>query len=160
MYIKANLAGWRRVAHMWRLYKTGIGFTTGFIRSHTVTHNYSVYTLQLTTVDHNTRLATAPQPVFHCTVFFWRSLHSSANWLLSVLVTALTAGWRPSYIAREHTTKKTPPPHCCLGTDPVENAAFPLLRSRLGSDHIKNMSRSVCLATVLNTCHNIFQWIK
>jgi hypothetical protein len=30
------------VARMWRLYKTGIGLTTGFIRSHTVTHNYSV----------------------------------------------------------------------------------------------------------------------
>jgi hypothetical protein len=27
------------------LYKTGIGLTTGFIGSHTVTHNYSVYTL-------------------------------------------------------------------------------------------------------------------
>jgi hypothetical protein len=36
---------------MWRLYKTGIWLTTGFIRSHTVTHNYSV---QLTTVHHNT----------------------------------------------------------------------------------------------------------
>jgi hypothetical protein len=33
------------VARMWRLYKTGIGLTTGFIGSHTVTHNYSVYTL-------------------------------------------------------------------------------------------------------------------
>jgi hypothetical protein len=30
---------------VWRLYKTGIGLTTGFIGSHTVTHNYSVYTL-------------------------------------------------------------------------------------------------------------------
>jgi hypothetical protein len=36
------------VARMWRLYKTGIGLTTGFIGSHTVTHNYSVYTSQLT----------------------------------------------------------------------------------------------------------------
>jgi hypothetical protein len=33
------------VARMWRLYKTGIGLTTGFIGSHTVTLNYSVYTL-------------------------------------------------------------------------------------------------------------------
>jgi hypothetical protein len=33
------------VACMRRLYKTGIGLTTGFIGSHTVTHNYSVYTL-------------------------------------------------------------------------------------------------------------------
>jgi hypothetical protein len=28
----------------WRLYNAGIGLTTGFIGSHTVTHNYSVYT--------------------------------------------------------------------------------------------------------------------
>jgi hypothetical protein len=39
------------VARMRRLYKTGIGLTTGFIGSHTVTHNYSVYTLQLTTTE-------------------------------------------------------------------------------------------------------------
>jgi hypothetical protein len=32
-------------------YKTGIGLTTGFIGSHTVTHNYSVYTSQLTTTE-------------------------------------------------------------------------------------------------------------
>jgi hypothetical protein len=31
-----------------------------------VTLSYSAHILQLTTVDHNTRLATAPQPVFHC----------------------------------------------------------------------------------------------
>jgi hypothetical protein len=31
---------------VWRLYKTGIGLTAGFIGSHTVTHNYSVYTLR------------------------------------------------------------------------------------------------------------------
>jgi hypothetical protein len=30
---------------MRQLYKTGIGLTTGFIGSHTVTHNYSVHTL-------------------------------------------------------------------------------------------------------------------
>jgi hypothetical protein len=29
----------------WRVYNTGIGLTTGFIGSHTVTHNYSVYAL-------------------------------------------------------------------------------------------------------------------
>jgi hypothetical protein len=29
-------------------YKTGIGLTTGFIGSQTVTHNYRVYTSQLT----------------------------------------------------------------------------------------------------------------
>jgi hypothetical protein len=32
-------------ARMWRLYKTGIGLTTGFIRSHTVTDNYSLLTV-------------------------------------------------------------------------------------------------------------------
>jgi hypothetical protein len=37
--------------------------------------------------------------------------------------------------------------------DDKENTAFPLLGSRLGSDHIENMSRGVCLATVVNTCH-------
>jgi hypothetical protein len=62
------------VARMWRLYKTGFGFTTGFIGSH---HSYSVHTLQLTTVDHSTRLATAPQPVFPCIVFCWLSPYSS-----------------------------------------------------------------------------------
>jgi hypothetical protein len=31
-----------------------------------VTLSYSAHILQLTTVDHSTRLATAPQPVFHC----------------------------------------------------------------------------------------------
>jgi hypothetical protein len=35
------------VARMWRLCKTGIGLTAGFIGSHTVTHNYTVYTLTL-----------------------------------------------------------------------------------------------------------------
>jgi hypothetical protein len=36
---------------VWQLYKTGIGLTTGFIGSHTVTHNYSVYASQLTTIE-------------------------------------------------------------------------------------------------------------
>jgi hypothetical protein len=31
-----------------RIYKMGIGSTTGFIGSHTITHNYSVYTLLFT----------------------------------------------------------------------------------------------------------------
>jgi hypothetical protein len=37
----------------------------------TLNYSYSVLQcthLQLTTVDHNIRVATAPQPVFHCTV--------------------------------------------------------------------------------------------
>jgi hypothetical protein len=33
------------VAHIRRLFETGIGLTTGFIGSHTVAHNYSVYAL-------------------------------------------------------------------------------------------------------------------
>jgi hypothetical protein len=33
------------VARMWRQYNAGIGLTTGFIGSHAITHNYSVYTL-------------------------------------------------------------------------------------------------------------------
>jgi hypothetical protein len=32
-------------------YKTGIGLTTGFIGSQTVTHNYSVYAPQLATIE-------------------------------------------------------------------------------------------------------------
>jgi hypothetical protein len=32
-------------------YKTGIGLTTGFIGSQSVTHNYSVYASQLTTTE-------------------------------------------------------------------------------------------------------------
>jgi hypothetical protein len=39
------------VARMRRLYNTGIGLTTGLIGSQTVTHNYSIYTLQLTTIE-------------------------------------------------------------------------------------------------------------
>jgi hypothetical protein len=42
------------VARMRGLYKTGIGLTTGFIGSNTVTHNYSVYSLQLNIVHYNT----------------------------------------------------------------------------------------------------------
>jgi hypothetical protein len=61
--------------------------------------------------------------------------------------------WRLGYIAQDRTTKKTRPSHCCLGTDPIENAAFPLLRSRLGSDHIENMSCGVCLANCQHMPH-------
>jgi hypothetical protein len=62
------------VARTWRLYKMGFGLKTGFTGSQ---YSYSAHTLQLTTVDHNTRLATAPQPVFHCTVSSRLSLCSS-----------------------------------------------------------------------------------
>jgi hypothetical protein len=47
LYHSIQLLMFNIVARTWRLYKTGIGLTTGFIRSHTVTHKYSVYTLQL-----------------------------------------------------------------------------------------------------------------
>jgi hypothetical protein len=40
----------------------------------TDTLSYSAHTLQLTTVDHSTRLATAPQPVFHCNQLLWHPL--------------------------------------------------------------------------------------
>jgi hypothetical protein len=144
-----------------RLYKTGFGLTTGFNGSqsvtqigysvlHFITHNNWVSSLPLKTSD------PALQPLLQPTLM--------ASLAITILVTrrnsvpySLTAGWCPSYIARERTTKKTRPSHCCLGTDPVENAAFPLFRSRLGSNHIENMSRGVCLATVVNTCHNIFK---
>jgi hypothetical protein len=49
MQLSSFLLDIRIVARIvWRLYKTGFGLTTGFIGSHTVTHNYSVYTSQLT----------------------------------------------------------------------------------------------------------------
>jgi hypothetical protein len=35
-------------AYVATIIRRGIGLTTGFIGSHTVTHNYSVYTSQLT----------------------------------------------------------------------------------------------------------------
>jgi hypothetical protein len=41
--------------------KTGIGLTTGFIGSHTVTHNYSVYALTAHYCSCNSSLKTAAQ---------------------------------------------------------------------------------------------------
>jgi hypothetical protein len=41
-------------------YRRGLDWQLNLLGSNTVTHYYSVHTLQLTTVDHNTRLATAP----------------------------------------------------------------------------------------------------
>jgi hypothetical protein len=65
------------VARSWQLYKTGYWIDS---RIYWITHSYSVQcTLQLTTVDHNTRLATAPQPAFHCTVFSWPSLFTGSS---------------------------------------------------------------------------------
>jgi hypothetical protein len=101
-----------------RLYKTGIGLTTGFITSHTVTHNYSVCTLQLTTTE--------------SLLLLWRPrlqpLQPTLMASLAIthyLITTCCCQ-RPSYIAREQTTKKTPSPiplllHDITGTDPKEN---------------------------------------
>jgi hypothetical protein len=71
----------------------------------------------------------------------------------SVDLTVLTTGSRPSLYSLWTDHKENT--HCCigcycLGTDLIQNAAFPLLRSRLRSDHIENMSPVVCLATVVN----------
>jgi hypothetical protein len=43
--LRSLCVGLHIVARMRRLYETGTGLTTGFIGSHTVTLNYSVYTL-------------------------------------------------------------------------------------------------------------------
>jgi hypothetical protein len=62
------------VARTWRLYKTGYWIDKWI---YWITHSYSVHTLQLTAVDHNTRLATAPQPVsLHCLLLAESSLFS------------------------------------------------------------------------------------
>jgi hypothetical protein len=118
---------------MWRLYKTGIGLTTGFIGSHTVTHNYSVYASQLTTIE---------SVLFHwrlrlqlcnhcCNQLLWRPLPLLINWSRSAVeYWTPSSRWPPTsgYVAREQTTKKTPLrfPYCwndfITGTDRKENA--------------------------------------
>jgi hypothetical protein len=42
-------------------YKTGIRLTTGFIGSHTVTHNYCVYTSQLNIAAPTLKTAARPE---------------------------------------------------------------------------------------------------
>jgi hypothetical protein len=101
---------------MWRLYKRGTGLTTGFIGSHTVTHNYSVYTLQLTTVHYSTcrvfLLCLHWLPVFQhrriCSpaTVLWRLLlycrlstghlgsHSKTDWLTLGPTTNFSIFWR------------------------------------------------------------------
>jgi hypothetical protein len=124
---------------------------------HTQLHSiYSAYTLQLT-VHYNTcrvfslclhwlpvfqhRRIRSPSQLTCRTADSRLTEHSLLNWSL--------AGRRSSYIARERTTKKTLPQN----RPQRKQQSVPLLRSRLGSDHIENMSRGVCLATVANTCH-------
>jgi hypothetical protein len=86
------------VARMWRLYKTGIGLTTGFNGSHTVTHNYSVCTLQLTTnYSHSAGLLTD-----------WRSAQiSKTNWHLQLTYIAWPAYWWVTWCL-----PRTRPPYC------------------------------------------------
>jgi hypothetical protein len=65
--------------------RRGIGLTTGFIWSHTVTHNYSVYALQLTTVHcHTCRVFTLYLHSFP--VFQYRRIRSPATLLWRLLL--------------------------------------------------------------------------
>jgi hypothetical protein len=93
------------VARVRRLYKTGIGLTTGFIGSHTVTHNYSVYTLTasqftivLTESSYNYNWLTTPAEFFQSpgppadpTGSHWPSTNSSG--LFSATHCQLTRNW-------------------------------------------------------------------
>jgi hypothetical protein len=166
-----------------------VGLTTGFIGSHTITHNYSVYALQLTTVHYQTcrvftlylrslpvsqyRRISSPATLqlFSEDCCSARTLTRNSRNCPRHLVNSLlrcqltnSADSAISYIAGERTPKKTPIRFPLLlddvitGTDPTENAAFPLLRSRLGSDHIENMSRVVCPATVINNVSTVDCW--
>jgi hypothetical protein len=145
---------------MWRLiYKTGIGLTTGFIGSHTVTHNYSVYTLTAPygSLQHLPSLHTVPslvaclpisQDPFACN----SSLKTAARPEYSLVTAPVLVTARVTYIARERTPKKTPPPIPLLLYDVIT-----------GRDHKENASTvawlsivarlSVAIATVVNTCH-------
>jgi hypothetical protein len=88
---------------MWRLYKTGIGLTTGFFGSHTVTHNYSVYTLQLAVhystcrvflqlqLTLTTESLQGPEPPADPTGSHWPSTNSSG--LFSATHRQLTRNW-------------------------------------------------------------------
>jgi hypothetical protein len=54
--------------------RRGLDCQLDLLHYNTDTLRYSAHTLQLTTVDHNTRLATAPQPVFRCNRPLWHPL--------------------------------------------------------------------------------------
>jgi hypothetical protein len=125
-----------------------VGLTTGFIGSHTVTHNYSVYALQLTTVHYNTcRVLTLylhSLPVFQyrrirspatlqlfsedcCSA---RILTRNSNSLLSCQLTN-SADSAISFIAGERTPKKTPLrfPYCWMTSLPERTTKKTLVRS-------------------------------
>jgi hypothetical protein len=135
--------------------------TTGFIGSQSQL-SYSVLNLQwIHFTTHYCSCNSSGIPCHHLLTLFNRTValtlkytrnSRNCNSLLSCQLTN-SADSAISYIAGERTQKKTLPRNigcCCLGTDLVENAAFQLLHSRLGSDHIENMSRGVCLAMVVN----------
>jgi hypothetical protein len=73
----------------WRLYKTGIGLTTGFIGSHTVTHNYSVYTLTV----HYSSLAESS----HCIFTGCLSPNIAGSVRLQLCNSSLKTAARPEY---------------------------------------------------------------
>jgi hypothetical protein len=141
-----------------RLYNAGFGLTTGFIK-----HSYNMW-LHFT-VPCNTHsliflvlvrshvlsplsvvASSAESLLFTANPEDFGSNSATTSygipWHPLPSLTSLTDNWLcwlqlTSYIAWEQTTKKTRLP--------------PLLGGRLGSDHIENMSRGVCLATIVNT---------
>jgi hypothetical protein len=130
---------------VWRLiYKTGIGLTTGFIGSHTVTHNYSVYTL------------TASQQL---------TLFSSSDDFGSN--SATTAATSSHGVPCHHSLTGNCPRNSKLyspWTDPKENTSpIPLLlewRHYRNGPQRKRWSLSLlrCLATVINNVYTVDCW--
>jgi hypothetical protein len=110
------------VARIGDYYNTDIGLTTGFTGSQ-YSYTRTTESLTITTDSHNWVTTPAeslqgPRPPADPTGSHWPSSNSSG----------LFSGCRrPSYIAREQTTKKTPSPippllhDVITGTDPKEN---------------------------------------
>jgi hypothetical protein len=108
------------VARMWRLYKTGIGLTTGFIGlliSYTQFIVHTLYNSQQLSLFSSSEDFGSNSATTATTNSYGIPCHHSLHWQLfsSLQLT--------SYIAWEQTTKKTRPPHCCLGIDHKENAS-------------------------------------
>jgi hypothetical protein len=83
--IRGSPTLWGNTLHILHMYYTYCRAYGNYIRrgldcqldllDHNIdTLTYSAQTLQLTTVDHNARLATAPQPVLHCNQLLWLPL--------------------------------------------------------------------------------------
>jgi hypothetical protein len=121
-----------------------VGLTTGFIGSHTITHNYSVYGLQLTTVHYHTcRVFTLY--LHSLPVFQYRRIRSPATLQLfsedCCSARTLTRNWNcPRHlprqlivlvIARERTTRKTPLrfPYCWMTSLPERTTKKTLVAS-------------------------------